>query len=424
MNRNSTVILFAILLIALVLRLMAVGWWEARLGDRDFEFGDSESYWHLAERISKSEPYQFGSGRAKVFRTPGYPIILSAIFLTSENPSPTSARILNSFFGTLTCLLIFLLGRKLFDVRTGLIAAAICAVYPGAIGMSVFVLSEGPFCPVAVLNILFWVYAYESNNRKTIILLASLGGLAAGLAILIRPSWLLFVPFSGACMLVLDRRRQQTIAITLLSLIVICAAMSPWWVRNYQVTGHFIVTTLQTGPSLYDGLNPHNQTGRSDMSKMPQLRADFETRNGAFDEYEFNREVTSTTIDFARNNPERVVSLAGKKIVRVWNPWPNAQQMNSALFKFITALGYVPILILGLWGAVRHLTPASKQLKTTCWLLMMPAIYFTALHSIFVGSIRYRQPAMLFLVILAAAILSAIPFPKRSSLQGTDQKRD
>jgi hypothetical protein len=66
-------------------------------------------------------------------------------------------------------------------------------------------------------------------------------------------------------------------------------------------------------------------------------------------------------------------------------------------------LTYLPLLIAGLVGAVRAFRKGFPH-----WLCWMPAIYLTALHMLFVSSIRYRIPAMVLLIIPAAATLHSI----------------
>jgi hypothetical protein len=83
---------------ALGVRLAGAAWWEARLpaGER-FGFGDSESYWVLAGAIARGGPYEYGEGGARVFRTPGYPLLLAPLFLVYDGKPPTmSARVLNA----------------------------------------------------------------------------------------------------------------------------------------------------------------------------------------------------------------------------------------------------------------------------------------------------------------------------------------
>ena len=92
--------------------------------------------------------------------------------------------------------------------------------------------------------------------------------------------------------------------------------------------------------------------------------------------------------------------LAGVKFLRTWNVWPNEASFSAWPVRLAVALSYVPLLILGLVGGVRTL-----RCGWAYWLCWFPALYFSALHAVFVGSIRYRQPAMLGLIVLAAGVI-------------------
>ena len=68
--------------------------------------------------------------------------------------------------------------------------------------------------------------------------------------------------------------------------------------------------------------------------------------------------------------------------------------------RLVLALTFAPIIVLAAVGAWRYCRRDWPYL-----LCVLPAIYFTCLHVIFVSSIRYRQPAMLVLIVLAAGVI-------------------
>jgi 4-amino-4-deoxy-L-arabinose transferase-like glycosyltransferase len=396
--------LAAILLLALVLRLAAAVWWEQRLGERKFGFADSESYWALAERIARGETYQFGEDRA--FRTPGYPAVLSVpiAMFGSGAAGIWAARVEAALLGVLAVGGVWCWARMLFDDRTAALAALLAAVYPGAISASTFLLSEAPFCPLMVFTLLLWTRAEFAGTTGGRWGAACAAGAVAGLATLMRPSWLLFVPFAGAMLVFRPTAWRKHLAISAFALLGLIVVMAPWWVRNAMAFSRFVPTSLQVGASLYDGLST-TATGGSEMSFVPQFAA-AERQTPSDDEtipfeVRLDRRLRDASIAWATSHPREALRLAGVKFLRMWNIWPNEPAFSSWPMRLVMLFSYGPLIVLAALGAWRYAPRGWPYM-----LCVLPAIYFTLLHTIFVSSIRYREPAMLALIVLAAAWLN------------------
>lgn len=414
--KTSHGFLVAVLVVAFGLRL-AAGWvWQSRLDQQRFGMGDTETYWSLAATIAQGLPYEYGTDRAQVFRTPGYPLLLAPIIgLAGDGPRAIMlARAEAALFGVLAVWCLWWLTRLLFDERAALLAAALASVYPGAIALSAMLLSEAPFCPLMLLQLVLSTLAWQAASSRKIRVLSFVAGLVAAAATLVRPSWLLFTPLAVAAIFWADRvgglarapslpRRHAMIASWML--FGLALGMSPWWIRNACVTGRFVPTTLQVGASLYDGLNP-NADGSSNMDFVHRFAADEKSRAlehpGESLEQRLDRRMKSEAMAWAKEHPGKAFWLAGVKFRRMWNLWPNEPRLASwpvALAVFFT---YTPLLLFAIMGAWRTIRQGWPYVL--CWL---PAVYLTLLHVVFVSSIRYREPAMLALLALAAGALHA-----------------
>jgi 4-amino-4-deoxy-L-arabinose transferase-like glycosyltransferase len=395
-----------VLLIALTARMAFVVWWQRAhiTDDQQFEFPDSQSYWELGQHIARGEPYQFGTPDRRVSRAPGYPLILAGMFrLAGDDATPFAARVVGAAIGALSVAAVYWLARISFSPDVALLAAGLVALYPEAIAGSVFPLSDGPFCLWMLLQLVFLRLATTASPHRDLFY-AALAGAIGGVATLTRPSWLLFTPMIVAVWVIGTRFEKRQLLLGMAMLIALALVMMPWWVRNWNVIGRFVPTTLQVGASLYDGLSPEAD-GSSNMRFASgieaQLRAaDASNPPGASDppfEWRLDRLMRNESLDWAAAHPGRVLQLAGTKLLRLWNVWPNEPSFRSWWVRMAVLLTYTPIVLLAIAGAWRF------RHRFDILLLAAPAVYLTALHVVFIGSLRYRQPAMLTLAILAAA---------------------
>ena len=413
-----------LLAVALALRLAAAFWWQDRLPSGvPFAFPDSESYWALGRAIARGEPYEFGDQHARIFRAPGYPLCLAPLFSTWHEPPVLAARALSAVLGTAAIAAVAWIAAQNFDRPTALVAATLVAFYPGAIAMSLFVLSEAPFIPLMLAQ-LGCLTAVVRSEREPVRWRWALGaGILSGLATLCRPSWLLFTPMVAVPLVMvsqLNRGRRKAVSArreprpvdTLgralglggTMLVGLFLVLSPWWVRNYQTVGAFVPTTLQAGAGLYDGWNPH-ATGGSDMRFVQEFTQQMQLEDAASEspstepfELRLDRRLHREALAWATEHPGRVVELAAIKFARLWNIFPNADEFSSITLRLVTIAGYIPAVGLGLWGLWR-----TVRQNSALWICVLPAVYLTLLHTVFVSSLRYREPAMLALLVPAAA---------------------
>ena len=80
----------AILVFALAVRLAAAWYWQDLLNRSDelLRFGDSQSYWTIAQRVANGEPYQYGSENSKIFRATPISLLARPFYLVRCTPIP------------------------------------------------------------------------------------------------------------------------------------------------------------------------------------------------------------------------------------------------------------------------------------------------------------------------------------------------
>lgn len=386
--------LIAILIVALVGRLVAAYAVQQKVGDQlCLIAGDAEGYWRLAKRIAAGQDFSFADPPRRVHRMPGFPAVL-ALSMKLFGESTFAARCLLAVLGTAACGAVYLLGRQLFDERVGLIACGMTAVSPVMTGFSVLLLSETVFALTLTLS-LWCVAKWLSAESRYPVSWSILAGVSIALATYMRPSWLLAGPVLAVLAVWFGKSRSRICIQAAVMLLALVGTLLPWAWRNHSVCGHWVFTTLWSGPSLYDGLNP-DANGDSNMDFF-----DRDNLMAKMTEWDVDQHYKSEAWRYAATNPGHALELTFRKLWRYWKPWPSAEQFGGVLPTLLVAGFFVPVCVL----AVRGCWLARQQ--PWAWLLPLgPILYFAAIHAVFVGSLRYRLPAEYPLCVLAAVGLS------------------
>jgi 4-amino-4-deoxy-L-arabinose transferase-like glycosyltransferase len=313
----------------------------------------------------------------------------------------------------LTALLAALLGRRLFDDRTGLVAGALVAVYPAFGVHAMEPLSEALTCLLATALVLALVELgrHRGNDRRALWLPVATG-VTLGSLVLVRQTFAFLLPVVLASV-VLGRWREDRRGVWRGGAVVclLCGMLvGPWCARNVAVSDRFLPFGANSGLSLLVSVRQYAEPGDrpaylgdiadhlevidaqhgtpagtalgldQGLGGGPEREAILDARLTDQARAELSR---LDAMDIARGIPDRMVLL-----------WSGASMIQ--LFDRIENL----LMIAGLAGAV-----VFRARWRRLWPLGLLAVYLSAFHLVFHVEQRYSLPARPALLVLSAAAL-------------------
>jgi len=426
MKQKHTLLLLlipmGILILAFLLRLAYV--WEIR-HEPDFNAPSMDALYHhqWAKGIStgqwdekiaplRSQPY---------FRAPLYVFFLASLYRIA-GPDFMAVRVAQALLGSLSCLLIYWLGRRVFGRFEGAAAGLMAATY------WVFIYFDGELLlPVmeVFLDVLAMVLLVAADRKKQRGWWLA-AGLVLGASAITRPNILIFFPLVLLWTIFGNvRRGLRESARTLVPIVMgIILFILPVTVRNAVVGNDLVLIASQAGVNFFIGNNP-----RADgvTAVVPGTRATW--WGGYEDSIRMAEEALGRTLKpsevsdywlgrglaFIREHPGDYMRLIMKKIVLLAGNFeiPNNKDLNfqrsgSRILRWLP-LDFGIVLALALVGMVLSIclpdrTTSTHSRRSAVLMALFVLSYGASIVLFFVTS-RYRVPLIPFLLIFAAHAL-------------------
>jgi len=364
-------------------------------------------------------------GNRIFYQDPLYPYFLGVLY-AAFGRDLMLVYLLQVGFGVATCWLTGLLGRRIFGVAVGNLAALMAALFVPSIFYEVQI--EKTFLSV-FLAVAFLVLALDRRIG------ARVGaGAVLALASLTRANLILFIPISIAMLLfersdahsrgrvrqVYDFFRapdagglRQAAAFFAGCFLV----LAPVALRNHHVEGQWVLTTSQAGQNFYIGNNPLNTTGSYIVP--PSIRPDpryEEIDFRAEAEKQTGRKLTPSEVsDFwsdeawkhIRADPTFAQMMMLRKMLLFWNNYEVPDNLNMYLLERWSWVLRLPLLGIGVIAALGVLggIVAFREKVEVRILVGFVAVYCVTVIAFFVFS-RYRiQIAPVLMVLGAYAVI-------------------
>ncbi|GEM_PF-5007383 len=343
----------------------------------------------------------------EIAKPPLYTLFLGALYAVA-GPRPEVARAAQALVWMLVVWCTFLLARRVTG-RDAIAwaAAALVAVLPGAVAYTGLLFTESLFTLAYVLFALSLVAALE---RSGVWAFARCGAVAGVVALISARAQ--YLPLLVAAVMLWRVRPLRRSAAAAAALTVgFLLTVAPWTVWSTRTAGRFVfLTTYQHNNSLWLAFN------REGITELDYTREPLKSLAAGRPSLERQRLLQERAWQDLRRYPGDYVRNSFVRFLKLWgashaNNMPGLREATRALWVrhdwprlgvkaawFAVHAGLTMLGFLGMW---RH-----RRAWPYGWVLMVPVVYLTALHSFLVTSPRFQVPMWPFIAIFAAALLA------------------
>jgi 4-amino-4-deoxy-L-arabinose transferase-like glycosyltransferase len=394
-------------------------------------YADSQWYYDKAIDLANGRGYVYDLQSAKPTAAwpVGYPAVLALIFKITK-PSLLAAKLANVMLAGLAVTFTYLVARRMFEHRVGVVAALWMAVLPGLVVYSSLVASDILFL-VLVLCVLWLALVDERRLGLTdaqAFFFALLIGILTGIMTLVRSTGLVILPFVGVIHWLVIRTYSTDLKAMRRWLLVLGIGTSlvvlPWTLRNYVHFHRFILVSTNGGENFWMGNNPLATGGYT----FPRDPAHNPLLNLLGDEVAVDETGYRLGLEFLKQNPARALALLPAKIFYLY--YANDDGLEWDLRSAVTPgqpgggaiahaginLAYILLLLSACAGVLVSLAQRKVQ-PPVIWIGVAFACVWTLAHLPFFGTNRFALPVLPFLATYSAyGLLSLIQIDRPNSI--------
>lgn len=410
--KKSSSLLFVIFLAALILRLSS-----SLLIQQQPIVHDAAQYNVIAKNIIEGKGFSYDATHLTSSRSPIYPYFLSVIYKIFGY-NYVYAKIAQAVIGAITCLIVYLIAKNIYNSFIGLWAALTACVYPSLIGYSSLLYSETLAGFLVALSILTFIFALKKDKP----LLFVFSGACFGLLSLCYPKFMLLPVVLGTSYCFLNKFRIKSLKSFAWLILTVALVIAPWTVRNFKVFGKIIPISTGFGTTLWYSTLPQDFT-EWEFNKEPlssEFRKYYTDQSDPYQQDEFvfsfktNDSLMHKAVSNIKENPLSFTWLSIKRFFRQWfasngnsfyalsakiGDYYLNNEYPVFLVKVFLLLLQLSIIILGCVGIFSGFILDKQSIFSP---LLLTLIYSSFINSIFITQPRYQIPVLGLLFVYVA----------------------